>query len=418
MSFEWLRGIRVLNAKQWLSVLFACWLLLSVLAPDNVYKHFFHVAVLPLSLYLLFSRKQVINWKDPFLCLFLVFCVYMSTTTWIVANTPSADNWQASRWGLEAGVGMLAFFQWMQSAVKRPREWGVIFLSVALVGALAALLSIPAEKLLIGRLDGIGAAGHAIQGASILIVLFAVGTFFLFDQQRGEVSRKSIALGIVALFMVSVFVISTKSRAPIAALAVYVIFSIALIFFKTKSKLILGGVLVVLAGLIGVVHGAVGISDLAEQLMSRGTSYRLDIWAAYLEYPPKSIILGNGAGLDFEFTAPHQAYLVPLGLNIMHPHSIWLGAYAETGLIGVAMQLGLLLLAVWAAFRCSCSTSQKLHLFMIVSLFFVLTLTDEYTLLISVHPVWIFGWIPLVLVWTWARDRPGEYGRESRTSGE
>jgi O-antigen ligase len=242
--------------------------------------------------------------------------------------------------------------------------------------------------------------------------------FFSFDQRDSRMNRKRIALGIIAFLLVSIFVVSTKSRAPIVALAVYVLFSISLLSFKTRSKLMLGGVLVVIAGLIGLVHGVIGIPDLIEQLMSRGTSYRLDIWAAYLEYPPKSILLGNGAGLGFEFTDPHQAYLAPLGLNIVHPHSIWLGAYAETGLIGLAIQFGLLILVVWAAFRCPCAMRQKLHLLMIVGLFVMLTFSDEYTLLISVHPVWIFGWIPLVVVWAWARDRSGEYDRELHISGE
>ncbi|WP_217632663.1 O-antigen ligase [Marinobacter sp. AC-23] len=392
-------------------------MLLAVLAPDSVYKHFFHATILPLSLYLLISRKQKVDWKDPFLGLFLVYCVYMSIITWVVANTSTADNAQASRWGLEAGAGMLAFFLWIQEVIKKPREWGAFFLSAALVGALAGLVGAPVEQLFTGRLEGIGAAEHSIQGASILIVFLAVGMFLLFGQRDSRMNRKSIALGLIAFFLVSVFVVSTKSRAPIVALAIYVLFFISLITFKTRSKLALGGTLAVVAGLIGLVHGFIGIPDFIEQLMSRGTSYRLDIWAAYLKHPPESILLGNGAGLGFEFTAPHQAYLAPRGLDIVHPHSIWLGAYAETGLIGVAMQFGLLILVAWAAFRCPCAMSQKLHLLMIVGLFVMLTFSDEYTLLISVHPIWIFGWIPLVLVWAWARARSGETDPEPRVSG-
>ncbi|MEH6560048.1 MAG: O-antigen ligase family protein [Marinobacter sp.] len=312
---------------------------------------------------------------------------------------------------------MLAFFLWIQEVIKKPREWGAFFLSAALVGALAGLVGAPVEQLFTGRLEGIGAAEHSIQGASILIVFLAVGMFLLFGQRDSRMNRKSIALGLIAFFLVSVFVVSTKSRAPIVALAIYVLFFISLITFKTRSKLALGGTLAVVAGLIGLVHGFIGIPDFIEQLMSRGTSYRLDIWAAYLKHPPESILLGNGAGLGFEFTAPHQAYLAPRGLDIVHPHSIWLGAYAETGLIGVAMQFGLLILVAWAAFRCPCAMSQKLHLLMIVGLFVMLTFSDEYTLLISVHPIWIFGWIPLVLVWAWARARSGETDPEPRVSG-
>lgn len=400
---EKLRLLRKLDGAQWLSVFFAIWLFLAVLAPDSVYKHFFHVAILPLALYLLVSRKQRVDWKDPFLALFLSYCVYMSISTWLVANTPLADNVQASRWGVEASLGMLAFFLWMRSVVRTPDVWGVVFLMTAVFGALAGLLSVPVGEFFIARLEGIGAAGHAIQGASVLIVLLAVGTFCLFEQSGSEANRKAVTLGVIAFFLVSLFVLLTKSRAPIAALIVYVCFTVLLAYLKGRSKLLFVIVSAMVMGLVGLVHGIFGIPELMEQLASRGDSYRLHIWSAYIHHPPESILFGNGAGLDFEFTDPHQVYLASRGLDIVHPHSIWLGAYAETGLLGLAMQLGFLLLLVWSVLRCPCTMAQKLHLFMIVGLFFLLTFTDEYTLLISVQPIWIFGWIPLVFVWVWSR---------------
>lgn len=396
---------RNLSGNQWLSCLFAGWLLLAVWAPDNVYRHFFHILIIPLSIYLLGWRKQEFDWKDPFLRLFLVFCVYMSIATWLVGSNAAADDAQASRWGVEAGVAMVAFMLWMQGVIRCERAWGTIFLFIACLGALAGLLSVPVEQFLSGRLTGRGTAGHPIQGASIFVILLAVGVFLTFCQLKSEVHRANIVLTVVSFVTVSLFVVLSKSRAPIIALGVYALFFVSLIFFRSKPGPALGIFLVVFLSVLGLAHWFVGLPTLIEQLASRGGSYRLDIWWAYLTYPPESIFLGNGAGQGFEHTDASQIYLASKGLLIDHPHNIWLGAYAETGLIGLIMQLGLLALVIGAAVRCECSIGHKLHLLVIVALFVMLTFSDEYTLLRSVHPIWIFGWIPLVFVWVWSRYR-------------
>lgn len=83
----------------------------------------------------------------------------------------------------------------------------------------------------------------------------------------------------------------------------------------------------------------------------------------------------------------------------------------DTGLIGVAMQVGLLALPLAAILRSSFCFPNKLHLLVILSLFVLLTLTDEHTLLTSPRPVWLIGWVPLVFVWSWCR-----YRREEQTN--
>jgi hypothetical protein len=82
----------------------------------------------------------------------------------------------------------------------------------------------------------------------------------------------------------------------------------------------------------------------------------------------------------------------------------------DTGLIGVFMQAGLVILPAIATFRSRLALANKLHLLAILGLFLLLTFSDEYTLLISLHPIWLFGWVPLVFVWVWCRYRMDENG--------
>lgn len=397
----WTESIRSLSARDWLPVLFVGWLIFAVLGPDKAYRVFFHGLIYPLTLYLLIRGKSGIQWRDPFLRLFLLFCAYMGITTFLVGDVPLEDDVQNLRWGIEAALGMIAFFIWMPSVVTCPRRWGIVFLSLAAAGALGGFLLGALDGVEGGRMIGFGALGHPIQASSILITFTAIGFFLLFSS-LDRWSFGEVALVAVAVALVTIFTILSKSRAPIGALAVYIVFLTLLLLTGRRALLKLAAIAVALAVALVCIHWVVGLPTLIDELMDRGGSYRMEIWYAYLMYPPESVWLGNGAGMAMQYTDAAQNYLLPRGLAIAHPHNIWLGAYVETGLIGLGMQLGLFGLVVWAALRFGRGTAEKLHLLGLLSLFLMLTFTDEHSLLVSVKPIWVFGWLMLVFVWFWS----------------
>ncbi|MDX5328462.1 MAG: hypothetical protein LPK06_06675, partial [Marinobacter sp.] len=98
-----------------LGFLFGIWLFLSVSAPEVVFRTFFHALILPLTAYLALQRRDLVDLKETFIAVFVLFCAYMSVSTWFVGSGPVKDDWQASRWGVEAAFGMLAFRLWMSS---------------------------------------------------------------------------------------------------------------------------------------------------------------------------------------------------------------------------------------------------------------------------------------------------------------
>lgn len=397
-NFSTLRG---LGAERWLQILFAGWFLLSVTTPEEVYRTFFHALIYPLTAFLLIRRDSSALWKDSFVRLFLAFCGYMAVTTWFLGDGPVEDDFQASRWGMEAALGMTAFVLWTRSAVSRERLWGKWFLSLAFVGALGGLLSSVPGIVAGARIEGLGAMGHPIQGASIAIVFLAVGLFLTFGSQRCS-SRADLLLAFFSVIVVCTFVTLTQSRGPLISLILYLLFFVILLCFQHRRPATISLFLLVAASVTGMVHWLMGLDVFLDHLLARGASYRLDIWTAYLTYLPESFLFGNGAGLDFELTEASRLYLEPMGLDISHPHNIWLGAFVETGLVGVLMQAGLVSLPVLAVLRSCFPVTSKLHLLAILGLFLLLTFSDEYTLLTSLHPIWLFGWLPLVFVWTWS----------------
>lgn len=398
---------RNLGAEGWLPLLFGIWLLLAVLTPGEVYRTFFHALIYPLTIYLLVRKEDMAVWQDPFIRLFLLFCGYMAATTWLVGSDPADDDAQAVRWAFEAALGILAYFLWMRAVVSRDRLWGRWFLFVSLTGALAGLLFSLAEAFQGTRIQGFGAMGHPIQGASIATTFLATGLFLTFCKES-SVSRSDILLATVSVVSVCAFVTLSQSRAPLIALAIYLVFLAGLLGYQYRRPATIYGLLLVAACVVALIQWFIGWSVLVDQLSSRGASYRFEIWKTYLTYPPESLLLGNGAGLDFSLTEAGRVNLESIGIDIAHPHNIWLGAFVETGLIGVFMQAGLVILPAIAVFRSRPAPTGRLHLLAILGLFLLLTFTDEYTLLISLHPVWLIGWVPLVFVWTLSRYKTAE----------
>ena len=77
--------------------------------------------------------------------------------------------------------------------------------------------------------------GHPIQGASIAIVLMAVGLFLTFQNGRkGSVPDTLLALATIVI--VCHFVILSKSRAPAIALLIYLILLTILCCFRYYSR--------------------------------------------------------------------------------------------------------------------------------------------------------------------------------------
>ena len=400
---------KAIGPEDWLGLFFGAWLLLTVLTPGDVYRTFFHLLIYPLALYLLISKGgHLVAWKDPFVRLFVLFCGYMSVTTWLVGGGPADNDFQASRWGIEAALGMVAFFFWMLTLVQRAAIWGRWFLVVALIGALAGFVSAQPEAFFNVRLQGLGAMAQPIQGASIATAFLALGLFLTFHKAN-VLTRKDVLLAAVSLIVVFSFVALTQSRAPLISLTAYLIGFVLILGVQYRR---LAAVCISLLAGICFLGLAFWLSDSAtifDQLISRGASHRLELWWAYLAYPPESLLIGNGAGFDFNFTEASRLYLEPRGLgHIEHPHDLWLGAFSETGLIGVALQAGLVLLPTVAVLRSRQALSVKLHLVALLGLFLLLTFSDEFTLLISLHPVWLFGWTLLIFVWTWTRYGEGE----------
>ena len=382
-------------------LLFVIWLFLTVLSPhQDLYKVFFHGIVIPSLLILLFARRTGVNWKDPFLLVSLTFFAYASLSTFIVGFGPMDEHVRAFRWGVEVTFGLLALYVWMPYVVKSPRWWARLFLWLALLGALAAIINFVFYHGLQGRLGGLGALHNPIQAGSILLVYFALGHFML---TRGEylLSKTEKILLVASLVNVCLATLLSESRAPIGAMILYLIYLAALQLYRKpdmRDFLAVGGTAAAIVGAMALFYDG---GDYLQQLLGRGMSYRMDIWAGYLEYPPASWWVGFGAGTPPEALPAAEAYWIPNGAPVTHAHNLFLGTLAETGIIGLAFLLVMIGLVVAGIAKRVVSAEEKVRLLGLLGLVFLLTLTGSHTVVSSIKAVWLFLWIPIIFVWFW-----------------
>jgi O-antigen ligase len=382
-------------------LLFTIWLFFTVLAPhQDLYKVFFHGIVIPSLLILLFSRRTGVNWKDPFLLVSLTFFAYTSLSTFIVGFGPMDEHVRAFRWGVEVTFGLLALYVWMPYVVKSPRWWARLFLWLALLGALAAITNFVFYFGLQGRLGGLGALHNPIQAGSILLVYFALGHFML-TRDGYLLSKTEKILLVASLVSVCLATLLSESRAPIGAMILYLIYLAALQLFRKpdmRDFLAVGGTAAVIVGTMALLYDG---GDYLQQLLGRGMSYRMDIWAGYLEYPPASWWVGFGAGTPPEVLPAAEAHWIPNGVPVTHAHNLFLGTLAETGIVGLAFLLVMIGLVVTGIAKRVVGAEEKVRLLGLLGLVFLLTLTGSHTVVSSIKAVWLFLWIPVVFVWFW-----------------
>ncbi len=307
---------------------------------------------------------------------------------------------RAFRWGVEVTFGLLALYVWMPYVVKSPGWWAHLFLWSALFGALAAVIIFVFYVGLVGRLWGLGALHNPIQAGSILLVYFALGHFMLTRVGRSFSKNEKILLG-ASLTSVCVAVLLSESRAPIGAMLLYLVYLGGLQLFRKPG---VGEVLAV-AGIASAIIGAVALlyggDSYLQQLLSRGMSYRMDIWTGYLEYPPTSWWVGFGAGTPADVLPAAEAYWAPNGVPITHAHNLFIGTLAETGIIGLSFLLVMIGLVIKGIVKLGVGVEEKLRLLGVLGLVFLLTLTGSHTVVSSIKAVWLFLWIPVVFLWFW-----------------
>lgn len=387
-------------------VLMAVWLFLAVLGPhQELYKVFFHGIIAPAVLVLLFSKRLSFAGVDSLLKVALCFFVYAGITTFFIGLGPIDGHFRALRWSIEAAFGLLALWAWLPDVMRRPVWWAKYLLVITCCAALAGILKFVLLDDMQGRLTGFGGLHNPIHAGAVFIVFLAIAHFVLAKQVAPTAIRDRLLL-LFTLALVALAVLLSESRGPIVAMLAYLPF-IAIVELHSGVRLrsFLMSI-VAIAMVVGAVVISYGPESLMDQLMARGTSYRLEIWKGYIDYPPDSWLFGFGLGTESQYVPAVEAFWKPNGIPVFHPHSVYVGTLVETGIIGVLFLILMAVLLFKAVYSSAVASQEKVRLVGLLGLVFILTLTVSQGVISSIKMLWLFFWFPVAFVWFWSKVPP------------
>lgn len=401
------------TSKNWSSVpqiveekmplLLAIWLFLAVLAPhQEMYKVYFHIIVVPAVIILFFNKNIRSAYKDPLLFTALTFFGYAALATFFTDFGTTQSQIRAIRWTVEASFCLLAFWVWMPNVIKRKEWWSKYLLLITFLAGLAAILNFWLFQNFEGRLTGFGGLHNPIQISSVLIILMAIIHFMLVTNKKTDNIQKQISF-IATAIIVFAAVFFSESRGPIGAMLIYISF-LAILNLLTgidkKHSLFL--LLIPLLGSLAFIF-IEETRHYIDDLLSRGMSYRLDIWYGYFNFPPDTWWLGFGLDNEPKMLPAVNAYWEPNNIVITHPHSIFLGTLFETGIIGTLFLLFMCIMIITMILKTPHSSKIKIRLLGLLFLITLLGLTTGQGVIYSVKTYWIIIWFPIVYIWMWCK---------------
>ncbi len=317
-------------------------------------------------------------------CLTSIFCIYYALST---------------LWGSYAHTGLLL------SELKRILYhyifWLAIFVTYYLDDKRLAILC----KTIIGS---------AIFGLCLNLIYFYFFSspaddirFHGFGRLRNELWVAAL-FGAIAILNLTLF-FNSSSRKKYSYLVLYGIFFAAsllthsrgpvlsmiavsfLILYTSKISLKSKSLITLFCFVLASIPFIIQLSFLQSDI-SRGQSYRLDLWLGFLKLTKDYLLLGHGAGTNVFINAPGEFVH-----GWSHYHNVYLGSLVELGLIGLLLHISVVCLTIYVGWRnrSNLATNIALMIFVFSSL---IGITYGQGVITRVNAQWIVFWLPLAII--------------------
>lgn len=390
--------------RQKLPTLFLVWIVLSTISPHpDLFKGWFHLTMgIPLVVMLALGQLRI-NTTDSMWRVCLALLLYTATSSLIVSHADWGQHLHALRWSLETLMLLLALFFALPPLLNNPLFLGRLLLTCTILGSLSALMVFGISQGFSHRLTGIGALYQPIEGASVLIMYLSMGAFLLW-QKRHKLTWKDQTLLFSALILTCTCTLLSGSRGPTLALLLVVGYCLLVgAIVHRHWIMLLTTAACLITALIGVLW-FYGFDHFINGMLERGASHRLLLWSTHFQHPPDSLLFGHGAATNLKTTVAGLKIHAQSGLDTGQPHNLFIGAFVQTGLVGLGLLLLLLATLLRGIYRACTSTAAKWYMLGIFGLVIMLVTTNTYTIIISAKAIWLYTWFPLIFLWLWAQQ--------------
>jgi len=368
----------------WLYSLFMAGYFLFPEAPDH-YKLYYVAVLLPV---LLFAWSQPQPWRGTALFwLLLTYVAYMAAS----ALWSESGDWlavgQVAWYGLQVIVFIVATGLVQNT---NPARFDTLLKALVLLAGIAAAASLlmwyADHPFPTSRLETLNRMSHSIL-AGCVYGFFAILALHFFQVASGRVGKLVFALGTALLVATVLF---TQSRTAIVPLLV--------------AMLLLSGFRgrVLVASLAGLSAIFLLLEPAFWERLVRGEPYRPDIWLAVLQQALEQPLFGAGYLTPTEVQVGNRSFV--------HAHSAYLATLRDGGVVGLALLVGVLVMAL----RCALSRDRRRGYWFYSALLVYAVLCavpDLDRLLTRPKEPWLFFWLPLALLATGrCSDKGSQHG--------
>ncbi len=318
--------------------------------------------------------------KNGILVCFLLFATYTAiSTSW-------SGDIQLSSAKRPIYIALL-FYAAILITQKKPNKLEKIIFYSLLASAISAIISIANyfHTSYGGRLSGYGALYNP------LLTSHVYGMFAALALALSLQPGKSPWLPLLLFVILSTLLLLTGSRTPLVGLGACLLW-LSLINRNQRALWIIPGILICIIALYLVSP---------ENLISRGLSYRPQIWAEAWRQILQRPWLGHGYEYPFVFVIPG------LEFAIADPHNIELAVLFSGGIVGLMLWLLLYTVALCFAWR---NRHDQLVALASTALIFGIAagLTEGGAFMSRPKEHWFLIWIPMALLAAaWLRQKPG-----------
>jgi O-antigen ligase len=249
---------------------------------------------------------------------------------------------------------------------------------ISLVGAILAMYLIHYNFIYPPiRLMDIGAFRNPIQAGSVYgIILIIIYYYFI---SKGW--RWYTILYILLFIALLTVLLLIQSRGPLLALIIaFLVGSLVARDFKMLIilTLIAAGVWVLIS------NGERFFYDL---IITRGTSYRLEIFQCVLKIIMEKMVFGHGILMKFTCTMSD-------GTSISRTHNLFIASWLYGGLVGLVLLAAPCIKALWYSGLYLVRNKDCIYLTLLIYSFICVS-TGNHNAISNPHPLYIFFWMPL-----------------------
>lgn len=274
-----------------------------------------------------------------------------------------------------------------------------IFVTSALLSALI-LLVLNANEIIsayllnetgrIWRLEGMGRAinenlAGLLYGIAALLSLFIKG-----DLIKLYASKK---IRISVFLLLSLILFLTISRG--AMLSYLAVSCILILLSITKSiqmeKMRKVAVLSLIGALGVVVIFTYVLPDVADYMIQRGSTGRLQIWEIAWGHACQSPLYGQGIGTKYTYEVYDKMHIV-----VGHAHNLYLSTFLQTGIIGLSLFLIIIISCLQKSYRLA--RENDMAPVIMVSFGLVFGIVDFGGYYTNLGVTWIVFWLPLAYI--------------------